>query len=186
MDPFATLGIERRFDIDLAAVEKTHRELSRTLHPDRHAAGGPSERRYALSKAVEVNEAWRVVRDPIQRAEALFALAGVKVGETYEPKPSAGLLIDMMDQREMLADARATGDLDAVRRLASHIEARAKRTEDQLSLGFREHAEDHSKLVTLVPRLGELRFYRRFLEEASDAEEASPLRVIDHGAARHL
>jgi molecular chaperone HscB len=174
MDPFATLGIERRFEIDLPAVEKTHRELSRTLHPDRHAAGGATERRYALSKAVEVNEAWRIVRDPIQRAEALFTLAGVKVGETDEPKPSAELLMDMMDQREALAEARETRDLDAVRRLAAQIEKRAKRAEDQIALGFRESAGDPEKLVPLVPRLGELRFYRRFLEEASDAEDTAP------------
>ena len=42
---------------------------------------GASERRAALSKAVEVNEAWRVVRDPIRRAEALLALAGTAAGE---------------------------------------------------------------------------------------------------------
>ena len=41
MDPFATLGIARAFDVDLAAVEKMHRELSRALHPDRYV--GASE-----------------------------------------------------------------------------------------------------------------------------------------------
>jgi molecular chaperone HscB len=171
MDPFATLGIERTFEINLAAVEKTHRELSRTLHPDRHAAGGASERRYALSKAVEVNEAWRIVRDPIQRAEALFALLGIKVGETHEPKPSADFLMDMMEQRELLAEAREQGDGRAARRLACEIEARAKRAEERLSLGFREFAKDPKTLGGLVPRLGELRFYRRFLEEVSEIED---------------
>ena len=93
MDPFATLGIERRYDIDLAAVEKRHRELSRALHPDRlrRRRRRPSAS-VALSKAVEVNEAWRIVRDPIPRAEALFTLAGIAVGERNEPKPSPALL----------------------------------------------------------------------------------------------
>src|SRR5580700_6613161 len=112
MDPFETLGVQRRFDIDLAATDKRHRELSRTLHPDRHAAGGASERRYALSKAIEVNEAWRTIRDPIRRAESLFALAGIAVGESNEPKPRADLLMDVMEQREHLAEARSQGDLD--------------------------------------------------------------------------
>ena len=40
VDPFATLGVPRRFDVDLAAVEKTHRELSRALHPDRYVGAG--------------------------------------------------------------------------------------------------------------------------------------------------
>jgi molecular chaperone HscB len=171
MDPFATLGIERGFDLDLGAVEKTHRELSRTLHPDKHAAGGASERRYALSKAIEVNEAWRVVKDPIRRAEALFTLAGVPVGETNEPKPSPDFLMDMMEQREALADTRAKGDLAAARALGLAVEARGKRAEEALSSGFASAKEDPTLLAPLVIRLGELRFYRRFMDEVSELED---------------
>lgn len=177
MDPFATLGLERNFEIDLAVVEKTHRELSRTLHPDRHARGSASERRYSLSKAVEVNEAWRIVRDPIRRAEALLTLAGVEVGEAGEPKPSPEFLADMLDQREALSEARETHDLATARRLASRIEARREVAEEQLSLGFQRFARDREKLLTLLPRLGELRFYRRFLEEVSELEDLAPAKV---------
>ena len=63
MDPFSILGIARNYAIDPAAVEKRHRELSRALHPDRFVGAGASERRAALAKAVEVNEAWRIVRE---------------------------------------------------------------------------------------------------------------------------
>jgi molecular chaperone HscB len=171
MDPFATLGIDRTFDIDFRVVEKRHRELSRTLHPDRHAAGGASERRYALSKAIEVNEAWRTIRDPIRRAESLFALAGIAVGESNEPKPRADLLMDVMEQREHLAEARSQGDLDSVRVLSSHIEERARETEKALSEGFRQAGSpvlNRGLLEGLLPQLGELRFYRRLLDEVSE------------------
>ena len=118
MDPFATLGISRSFEVDLGAVEKRHRELSRALHPDRYVAGGASERRAALSRAVEVNEAWRVVRDPIARAEALFALAGIAVGERNEPKPTQALLMEALERREALDEAKAKRDIAAIDRLA--------------------------------------------------------------------
>jgi molecular chaperone HscB len=180
MDPFATLGIERTFDIDMGAVEKTHRQLSRTLHPDKHAAGGASERRYALTKAIEVNEAWRIVRDPIRRAEALFRLAGIAVGETNEPKPSPALLMDMMEERENLAEARAKRDPRAVRALAEGIEARARRAEKALSEGFRVGG----RLEDLVPRLGELRFYRRFLDEVSEGDDLAVADVPASAAGR--
>ncbi len=173
MDPFATLGIERSFELDIASVEKTHRELSRTLHPDKFAQSGAGERRIALGKAVEVNEAWRIVKDPIRRAEALFELVGIAVGERNEPKPSTVLLMDMMEQRETLAEAKAARDMVRVREMAARIEARAESTERALADGFRrgEHG-------TLVHKLGELRFYRRFLEEVSVIEDE-----LSHGAA---
>jgi molecular chaperone HscB len=173
MDPFAVLGIERAFDVDLGQVERTHRELSKTLHPDRFAKSGASERRLALEKAVLVNEAWRVVRDPIQRAEALFLLAGIKVGERAEPQPSADFLMEMMDQREALAEAKAARDLARVEQLAGDVEARKGTAERALAAGFRAGVNP-----SLVHFLGELRFYRRFLDEVSLIEEE-----IQHGAA---
>lgn len=167
MDPFATLGLERTFSLDLRAAEKTHRELSRALHPDRHARGGASERRQALERAVAVNEAWRVVRDPIRRAEALFTLAGVPVGDTHEPAPSPALLMDMMEQREALAEARSRRDAAAVRDLAAQVGAREEATELSLGAAFEDARGDRARLEPLVAKLGELRYYRRFLEEAS-------------------
>src|SRR5947209_15255694 len=127
LDPFEILGLARRFDVDLRAVEKAHRELSRALHPDKYASAGASERRDALNKAADVNEAWRIVRDPVRRAEALFRLAGVEVGETKEPKPDPELLMEVLEKREALSDAKAARDVTKVHALEEEIEAREKK-----------------------------------------------------------
>lgn len=171
MDPFAALGIERRFDVDLRAIEKTHRDLSRVAHPDRHGSAPPSSRAEALGKSVELNEAMRIVRDPIRRAEALFTLAGIKVGETHEPKPSQSFLGDMLDQRESLEEAKDAKDLSRVRALAEGIEARASETEKVLAQAFASAGGDRTKLEQSVVHLGELRFYKRFLDEVSAIED---------------
>jgi molecular chaperone HscB len=166
MDPFETLGIPRTFDVDLAAVEKTHRELSRALHPDKFVGATASERRVALTKAVEVNEAWRVVRDPIRRAEALLALAGVAVGEDREPKPDPEFLMEMLEQREALAEAKEAKDLARVHAMGEGIAARGAAVERALGQGFAA-----GEASSLVGKLGELRFYRRFLDEVSAIED---------------
>jgi molecular chaperone HscB len=171
MDPFATLGAPRRFDLDLTVLEKTHRELSRALHPDKFAQTGASERRAALEKAANVNEAWRIVRDPIRRAEALFSLEGLAVGETNEPKASPAFLMDMMDEREALAEARGARDLKKVNALAAKISQRARVVEEKLSSGFANGAPPPAEIQKLLPLLGEMRFYHRFLEEVAAIEE---------------
>jgi molecular chaperone HscB len=171
MDPFATLGIERRFDVDLEKLEKTHRELSRALHPDKYVGAGASERRAALSKAVEVNEAWRIVKDPIRRAEALFALAGISVGERNEPPPKPAFLMDVMEQREALADARASKDGAAVHALAIEARNREAAAIGALARGFTAAEGARPALEPLVPTLGELRFFRRFLDEVSAIDD---------------
>lgn len=166
MDPFATLGIARTFEVDLGAAERVHRDLSRALHPDRFVGASPSERRAALGKAIEVNEAWRIVRDPVRRAEALLDLGGVRVREGDGSQPAPEFLMDMLDQREALSDAKQARDLDAVRAMAKTIEARVAAAERSLSAGF-ERAEG----AKLVVKLGELRFYQRFLDEVSAIED---------------
>jgi molecular chaperone HscB len=169
MDPFATLGIERAFDVDMAAAEKVHRELSRALHPDRYVGASPSERRAALAKAVEVNEAWRIVRDPIRRADALLALGGVPVGEERGPTADPEFLMDMLEQREALSEAKQARDLVAVRRMAAAIEERARGVEKTLSEGFGRGAPGEA--TQLAGKVGELKYYRRFLDEVSAIED---------------
>jgi molecular chaperone HscB len=166
LDPFAILGVGPSFDLDLGAVERIHRELSRALHPDRYVGAGPSERREALARAMEVNEAWRVLRDPIRRAEALLLLEGVAVAEDRAPPADPDFLMEMLEQREALSEAIAAKDRSAVARLATAIRARAEATERGVSDGFAAKAT-----ATVTERLGELRFFRRFLDEVSAVED---------------
>ncbi|MEZ4220922.1 MAG: Fe-S protein assembly co-chaperone HscB [Polyangiaceae bacterium] len=161
-DPFALLGLEPRFDLDMAELGARHRELSRALHPDRHAGKTPAERRHALGKAIEVNEAFRTLKDPVSRAQAVLSSAGQSL-EGQEPKPSPELLMDMMEQREALSEARQQRDAAALERLTARIEARRSEVIAGLTEAFAQSGDLRSRVV---PLLGELRYYARFLEEA--------------------
>ena len=178
VDPFETLGIAPSFDVDLTSLEKRYRELARVLHPDRHLAGSPAERRMTLGKAVEVNEAWRLVRDPIRRAEALLRRLGVRMEEGKEPKANPEFLMEMMEQREALSEARTSGDPAAVERLANAIRKREKDVTARIAAAFAaappggERASNGAGgLDKVVPLVGELRYYRRFLDEVSAIED---------------
>ena len=167
-DPFDVMGVEARFDLDVAALEKRHRELSKALHPDRHASAPPAERRMALSRAIEVNEALRALRDPIRRAEALARRLSLPVGETTEPKPSPALLMEMMEAREELAAAGSKKDAAALAKLGDAMRRRESSVLDGLTTAFA--ASGHERVL---PLLGELRYVRRFLDEVSALEEAA-------------
>jgi molecular chaperone HscB len=170
-DPFETLGVEARFDLDLRAVERRHLELSKALHPDRYAGAPATERRLALSRAIDVNEAFRVLRDPIRRAEALFRRAGVPVGETLEPKASPSLLMEMMEVREELSDAARAKNLAQVTALGAAMAARQRAIEERLGRAIAGAGQDREEIQKALPLLGELRCVRRFLDEVSAIEE---------------
>jgi molecular chaperone HscB len=166
MDPFATLGIARSYDVDLRALERKHRELSGVLHPDRYVGTTASERREALERAVALNEAWRIVRDPIRRAEALLALHGLATGEGHEPAAEPEFLMEMLERREALAEAKGARDGARTRALGEGVVALSAQTEGELASALAA-----GRLEPLPSLLCRLRFYRRFLDEVSTIED---------------
>jgi molecular chaperone HscB len=163
LDPFEALGLQPAFNLDLGLLEQRHRDLSRTLHPDRHAASGAAERRMALGRAIEVNEAFRALKDPVRRAEALLARLGVQSVEGNEPPASATLLLEVMERREALAEIRNSKNEPALTRLVAEVSRSEARTEAALAQQFALSTPNSAEILKCI---GELRYYRRFLEEA--------------------
>jgi molecular chaperone HscB len=163
VDAFEALGLEPAFGLDLVALEQRHRDLSRALHPDRYAASGAAERRLALGRAIEVNEAFRNLKDPVRRAEALLARRGVHSGEGKEPPASPALLMEVMERREALAEVRISKDQVALARLIDEMVHAEQRVQADLARQFSALAADSAEILK---RVGELRYYRRFLDEA--------------------
>jgi molecular chaperone HscB len=164
LDPFEALGVEPAFALDMAVVEQRHRDLSRALHPDRHASSGASERRLALGRAIEVNEAFRILKDPVRRAQALLARRGVATGEGKEPPASPALLMEVMERREALAEIRHSRDEAALGRLIADVRQIEQRLLATLSTEFGSATQNSAQILKQV---GELRYYRRFLDEAA-------------------
>jgi molecular chaperone HscB len=169
MNPFEVLGIPPRFALDLALVEKRHRELSRAVHPDRFAMEGAGSRSLAAGHAADVNEAWRIVKDPVRRAEALLALAGVPTGDDHEPKPDATLLMQILELREQLGEAKEQGDRAGVTAVGDIARKCAEEAEANLASGL---DQTHDDVGTLVRALGALRYYRRLKDEVTQVEDA--------------
>ncbi|MBX3184000.1 MAG: Fe-S protein assembly co-chaperone HscB [Polyangiaceae bacterium] len=143
MDPFELLQIPPSFDLDLNALSARHRELSRALHPDRYVGAPSAERRQALGRAISVNEAWRRLKEPVSRAEALCERYGVPYGERAEPKASPDWLMEVMELREALAEARRARDIARVEQLTRDVKAAREATLERLTAHFRALSGGH-------------------------------------------
>ncbi len=141
-------------------------EMSRALHPDRYAGRPSSERREALSRAMSVNEAFRKLRDPLSRAEALLSQLGRDVSETNLPKPDAALLMRVMEQREELSAARRAGDRARIETLLSRASVESEDATERLADAF---AEEPIPIDEVLKLLGELRYLQRLKQEAGAA-----------------
>ena len=117
---FAVLGLPFAYDVNLKVAEENFRALSRRFHPDRFAKADPRARRASLQRSVQVNEAWRTIKDPVRRAEYLLQRAGYDIGsEEGASRPGgeagqrermpvpAALLGEILELREELGEAPA-------------------------------------------------------------------------------
>jgi molecular chaperone HscB len=81
VDYFTFFGLPRKLTIDPAHLEREFYELSRRLHPDVYASGDGREQEWSLEQSSLLNDAYRMLKDPIKRTQYLLRLEGVELEE---------------------------------------------------------------------------------------------------------
>jgi molecular chaperone HscB len=172
MDAFDVLGLEPAFDLDAKALEQRYRDLQRALHPDRFAQASASERRASLSRAVSVNDAYRALRDELKRAELVFVRLGGDVSERSQQPADPTLLMEVMELREQLGEAKAGRDVARRERLTEEVRGKQQAAQAALRASFDKlRAGEASSREDAARALSRLRYYRRFLDEVAVIED---------------
>lgn len=77
VNAFAVFAQPESFDVDLDTIEASFRSLQMKYHPDQNAnSTEPLDAAEIEKKSSELNEAVRILRNPVLRAEHLMALKG--------------------------------------------------------------------------------------------------------------
>jgi molecular chaperone HscB len=113
---FDLFGLPPAFAVEGDALERSYREIQSRVHPDRFAHAGDAERRASLQWTTRVNEAYRTLKDPVQRAKHLLELNGVDVAFETNTAMPADFLAQQMELRESLEEAKSAASLDEMRR----------------------------------------------------------------------
>jgi molecular chaperone HscB len=163
---FALLGVEERFDLDAQELERRYRERSKEVHPDRFAKAPPADRLRAMEASQSLNDAFRLLKNPTARAEHLLALRGV-VLDDKEPVPQ-DFLLEILELREALAEAKRASDAAGVARMEGDMRARAEASLARVGELFAAGGE----LDEIKRELVRLRYFQRFLDEVEGVEAA--------------
>ncbi len=116
---FELFGLSPAFGLDSEALDQAYREIQSRVHPDRFAHAGDAERRASMQWTTRVNEAYRALKDPVQRAKHLLELHGVDVEFETNTQMPTDFLLQQLELREDLEAARQKKDaalLDAMKK----------------------------------------------------------------------
>lgn len=119
---FELFHLPQRFEIDPKALEVAYREVQNQVHPDKFTTGTDSEKRVALQWAARANEAYQTLRNPFKRAAYLCELNGVDLQIESNTAMPPAFLMQQMEWREALDDARSAGDADALGRIDRELQ----------------------------------------------------------------
>jgi molecular chaperone HscB len=81
VDYFTFFGFPRKLNLDTSELEKEFYALSRRLHPDVFGQADEKERAWSLEQSSMLNDAYRTLKDPVNRTEFLLRLEGVELEE---------------------------------------------------------------------------------------------------------
>jgi molecular chaperone HscB len=165
---FDLFGLPPTFAVDEVRLERAYREIQSRVHPDRYARAGDAERRASLQWTTRVNEAYRTLKDPVQRASHLLAMHGVDVAFETNTAMPADFLVEQMELREALEEAAGAKDLAALEALQKRIDIDKRSLEQQIVERI-DAKKDYAGAAGLVR---ELKFLEKMEAEIDAAYEA--------------
>lgn len=116
---FDLFGFGRSFEINQDDLRKKFFALSRKFHPDYYSSGQDEEQKLARDNTAYLNNALKILSDPVQRAEYLLSL--VSGSYASSPTPPQELFEEILEVGELLENQSLS--IDENTRLANARES---------------------------------------------------------------
>ena len=164
---FELFGLPQSYALDRDKLDAAYRELQNTVHPDRFAAQPDAEQRVAMQWATQVNEAYQTLKHPVSRGVYLLKLQGVDALDANNTKMAPAFLMQQMEWREAIEEARAGKNMAVLDSLTDDLRAAHRSIEAQLA-ELIDVAKDYEGAQEAVRQL---RFMDKLIAEAGDVYE---------------
>ena len=167
-DYFALFGLTPAFRIDEERLEQAYLDLQGRVHPDRFAHLSDAEKRQSMQWATHVNEAFRTLKGPLTRGHYLLELRGVDPAFDTNTAMSAEFLMEQMEWREAVAEAREAQEYGELEQLHYRVRQRMSKRYEQLA----ELLDDQHDYALAADRVRRLMFLEKLLAEIDDGMAA--------------
>ncbi len=123
---FQLFALPKQFDIDVQSLEINFRKIQSESHPDRFVSASADEKLQSMQTATTANEAYGTLKSPARRAKYLLELQGINtISDTNTAMPM-DFLMQQMEWREQLEEAKAAKDIPALEQLMTTLQTEYK------------------------------------------------------------
>ncbi len=164
-DFFSLFALPPTFRLSLSELDSRYRDVQAQVHPDRFANASEAERRLSMQWATRANEAYLTLKKPLERAKYLLELAGHDLQADNNTAMPADFLMEQMEWREAVMEARAGGDHHEL----EHLYQRLRSEMDDRYLEVALLLDDARDYALATDRVRRLMFLEKLLFEIDDA-----------------
>ena len=164
MNHFSTFDLAAAFAVDQTQLASRYRDLQAAVHPDRFVNATDVEKRIAMERAVEVNEAFTTLKDPVRRAMHLLFLVNFDGMEENNTAMPFDFLAEQIEWHEALADAKLKEDEERLDEMAQELTGMLSSLGDTFAAAY---IGEHFTVATTLAR--KMRFVQKLIEEAESA-----------------
>lgn len=167
-DYFSFFGLPRKLTIDLADLQKRFYSLSREYHPDRYARRSAEDQQYALDATALLNDAYRVLREPLLRAEYLLSQEGFDIGEQRSKDVPPELLEEVFELNMLLEETPDREELEQARTKFLGMQSEADGELQELFEKY-DATEDRAVLQSIRGVLNRRRYIQNLVRDVEKA-----------------
>ena len=164
-DYFSLFEVPRAYGLDEGALEAAWHRLQSQVHPDRYAHLSDADKRRAMQWATRVNEGYRTLKKPLARAQYLLVLAGVDAGVETNTAMSPEFLMEQMEWREGVEEARTAGEIDELEQLHRRLLHHSRDVRAELARQL-DVDHDYTEAADTVRRLMFIEKLQQEIDEA--------------------
>lgn len=110
---FDIFDLPPRFELDEAMLNAAYLRLQNQTHPDRFTNASAQEKRLAVQWSTRINEAYKRLKNPMERAIYWCELQGDSP-KTHQSNIPQALLIQQMEWRESLENTKEAEKVEAL------------------------------------------------------------------------
>lgn len=147
-DPFEVFGLEKKYSINMQELEKRYFNEQKKTHPDRFARGTDKEKEEAIKRSCMLNQAYTMLKDPIERARVLLKEEGVDLLSHHSET-----LAKVVEWNDRIEDAE---------NLVKELEHEEEKLLKDLAEGIEQEAYEKARVA-----LYQLTFVRKLLKDIS-------------------
>ena len=119
---FELFGLKNTFKLDVNILETNYRAIQSANHPDRFVTSTSIKKLQSMQTATLANEAYFTLKNPANRAKYCLDLQNIDAVNELNTTMPADFLMQQMDWRETLEDAKQAKEIAALEALLAEMQ----------------------------------------------------------------